>query len=54
MEYLIEIEREEDKRWIADIFQLPGVMVYAARRDEAVGIRGRLLAPVPDAPVARQ
>ncbi len=32
----IEIEREDDGRWIAEIPDLPGVMVYAATRDEAI------------------
>jgi predicted RNase H-like HicB family nuclease len=32
----IEIDREEDGRWIAEIPDLPGVMVYGASRDEAI------------------
>lgn len=32
----IEIEREDDGRWIAEIPDLPGVMVYGATRDEAI------------------
>ena len=32
----IEIEREEDGRWIAEIPDLPGVMVYGENRDEAI------------------
>ena len=32
----IEIEREDDGRWIAEIPTLPGVMVYGATRDEAI------------------
>lgn len=32
----IEIEREEDGRWIADVPDLPGVMVYGQNRDEAI------------------
>jgi predicted RNase H-like HicB family nuclease len=31
-----EIEREEDGRWIAEIPELPGVMVYGNSRDEAI------------------
>ena len=31
----IEIEREEDGRWIAEIPELPGVMVYGDSRNEA-------------------
>ena len=32
----IEIDREEDGHWIAEIPDLPGVMVYGASRDEAI------------------
>ena len=34
----IEIEREADGRWIADVPELPGVMVYGETRDEAIAI----------------
>ncbi len=32
----IEIEREEDGRWIAEIPDLPGVMVYGDSRNEVI------------------
>ncbi len=32
----IEIEREEDGRWIAEIPTLPGVIAYGASEDEAI------------------
>ena len=32
----IEIEREEDGRWIAEIPDLPGVVVYGGSRNEAI------------------
>ncbi|MBI4613258.1 MAG: type II toxin-antitoxin system HicB family antitoxin [Planctomycetes bacterium] len=32
----VELDRETDGRWIADIPQLPGVMVYGATRREAL------------------
>jgi predicted RNase H-like HicB family nuclease len=32
----IEVEQEEDGRWIAEVCDLPGVMVYGQSRDEAV------------------
>jgi predicted RNase H-like HicB family nuclease len=32
----IEIEQEEDGRWLTEIPELPGVMVYGASREEAV------------------
>ena len=31
----IEIEREEDGRWIAEVAELPGVMAYGASPGEA-------------------
>ena len=32
----IELDREEDGRWIAEIPDLPGVQCYGASRDEAI------------------
>ena len=32
----IEIDREEDGRWIAEVPDLPGVMVYGQTREEAI------------------
>jgi predicted RNase H-like HicB family nuclease len=32
----IEIEREEDGRWITEIPALPGALVYGATREEAI------------------
>lgn len=32
----IEIERENDGRWIAEVPDLPGVMVYGTSRHDAV------------------
>ncbi len=32
----IEVEREEDGRWLAEIPDLPGVMAYGATHAEAV------------------
>jgi predicted RNase H-like HicB family nuclease len=32
---LINFEREEDGRWIAEIDALPGALVYGATQDEA-------------------
>jgi predicted RNase H-like HicB family nuclease len=34
---VIEIEREVDGRWIAEVPDLPGVMVYGSSREDAVG-----------------
>ncbi len=33
---IIEIEREEDGRWIAEVSELPGVMTYGQSRQEAI------------------
>jgi len=32
----IEIDREQDGRWIAEVPELPGVLAYGADRAEAV------------------
>jgi predicted RNase H-like HicB family nuclease len=32
----IEMEREEDGRWIAEVADLPGVLAYGARHEEAL------------------
>ena len=34
--YAIEVEQEEDGRWIAEVPDLPGVMAYGDTRDAAV------------------
>jgi predicted RNase H-like HicB family nuclease len=34
--FTIELEREEDGRWIAEVPDLPGVLCYGQDRDEAV------------------
>ncbi|MFN0019353.1 MAG: type II toxin-antitoxin system HicB family antitoxin [Pirellulaceae bacterium] len=33
----IDVEQEEDGRWIAEVAELPGVMAYGHSREEAVG-----------------
>ncbi|HTO97135.1 MAG TPA: type II toxin-antitoxin system HicB family antitoxin [Myxococcales bacterium] len=32
----VELEREEDGRWLADVVDLPGTMAYGATRDDAL------------------
>ncbi len=32
----IELDREEDGRWIAEVPTLPGVMAYGRNREEAI------------------
>ena len=34
--FIVETEREEDGRWIAEISALPGVMAYGATREQAI------------------
>ena len=36
LNFRIEIEREDDGRWIAEIPALPGVMAYGKTRQEAI------------------
>jgi predicted RNase H-like HicB family nuclease len=39
----IELDREDDGRWIAEALELPGVMAYGITREEAIG-KGEKLA----------
>ncbi len=32
----VEVEREDDGRWIAEIVELPGVLAYGDTREEAI------------------
>lgn len=36
MNYKIDIEQEEDGRYIAEIVELPGVLVYGNSQEEAI------------------
>jgi predicted RNase H-like HicB family nuclease len=36
MRFTVEIEREDDGRWIAEVMDLPGVMAYGPTRKEAL------------------
>jgi len=36
MSFLVQVEQEEDGRWIAEIPDLPVVVVYGQSRDEAI------------------
>ena len=38
----IELDREDDGRWIAEVLELPGVMRYGQTRDEAISNTERL------------
>jgi predicted RNase H-like HicB family nuclease len=34
--FRIEVEREEDGRWLAEVVELPGVLAYGTTDDEAI------------------
>lgn len=42
-DFTVEVDREEDGRWISEVPDLPGVMTYGASREEAVA-RAKALA----------
>jgi predicted RNase H-like HicB family nuclease len=35
MNFTIEFEQEDDGRWLAEVIDLPGVLVYGQTREEA-------------------
>ncbi len=34
--FRIQLERETDGRWIAEVVELPGVLAYGATQDDAI------------------
>jgi len=34
--FKVELEREDDGRWLAEVVELPGVLAYGASEDEAI------------------
>jgi predicted RNase H-like HicB family nuclease len=34
--FKVEVEQEEDGRWLAEVLELPGVLAYGQSRDAAV------------------
>lgn len=42
MNLTIDLDREEDGRWIAEALELPGVMSYGQTREEAISNTERL------------
>ena len=34
---VVEFDREDDKRWIAEVLGIPGALVYGDSREEALG-----------------
>jgi predicted RNase H-like HicB family nuclease len=37
MALAIEVEQEDDGRWLAEVPDIPGVLAYGDSRDEAIG-----------------
>ena len=35
-DFTVDVEPEDDGRWIGEVAELPGVLVYGGSRDEAV------------------
>lgn len=53
MRLTIETEREDDGRWIAEVTELPGVMVYGVSREDAMRrVKALALRVVPEEPEA--
>lgn len=46
MRLSVEVDREDDGRWIAEVPELPGVMVYGTTCDHAIGGAERLAVEV--------
>ncbi len=36
MNFNIEVEQEEDGRWLSEVLELPGVLAYGQTRSEAI------------------
>jgi len=36
MMFTIEIEQEDDGRWLSEVLELPGVLTYGQTREEAI------------------
>ena len=43
MHFILDCEREEDGRWLAEVAQLPGVLAYGSSANEAMA-RAEVLA----------
>ena len=42
MKFSLECEREDDRRWLAEVSQLPGVLAYGNSANEAMAKAGVL------------
>ena len=36
MNFIVELEQEEDGRWIAEVVEIPGALAYGRTQDEAI------------------
>jgi predicted RNase H-like HicB family nuclease len=36
MNFTVELEQEEDGRWIAEVIEIPGALAYGRTQDEAL------------------
>lgn len=36
--FTVEVELENDGRWIAEVVELPGVLAYGSTQDEAIAL----------------
>ena len=36
MNFIVELEQEEDGRWIAEVIEIPGAMAYGKTQEEAM------------------
>ncbi len=49
MNFAVELEQEDDGRWIAEIDELDGVLVYGATKEEAIrNVKALALRVIPD------
>jgi predicted RNase H-like HicB family nuclease len=37
MNFIVELEQEEDGRWIAEVIEIPGAMAYGRTQEEGMG-----------------
>ena len=44
MNFKVEVDREDDGRWIAEVAELPGVLVYGESAKQAQALALRVLA----------
>ena len=35
MRFKVDVEKEQDGRWLAEVLELPGVLAYGSSREEA-------------------